>query len=172
MRKNLEGVEMKYEKVAIGGTFDYLHDGHKAIIETAFEKGESVLIGIVSDHMELKKDSVGILPLEDRKELLEEYLEDMGWLDRAEICVIDDPYGPAASDSDLGAIVVTEETIANAKKINELREKEGLDSLEIIKIPLVLADDGEPISSIRIRYGEIDVHGKLRKEANNISDYG
>ncbi len=163
---------MTYKKVAVGGTFDYLHDGHKAIISKAFEVGECVQIGIVSDKMELKKDSAGIQPLEDREDLLKNYLENNDWLDRAEIRVITDPLGPAAEDAELEAIVVSEETLSGAEKINEVREEKGLNPLEIVEIPLVLADDGDPISSIRIRYGEIDVHGNVEKEEKNISDYG
>jgi len=163
---------LKYEKVVIGGTFDYLHDGHKALIDKAFQVGGDVLIGIVSDQMELKKDSVGILPLDDRKSSLVEYLEENDWLDRAEVREIDDSMGPAASDEELEAIVVTEETKSGAEKINEVRKSNGLDSLDIIEIPLILAEDGEPISSIRIRYGEIDIHGKETEGENNISDYG
>lgn len=163
---------MKYEKVAVGGTFDYMHDGHKAIISRAFEIGSEVQIGIVSDEMELKKDSAGIQPLEKRREELENFLKEREWLKRTEIRVISDPLGPAAEDEDLEAIVVSEETIAGAEKINEVRKEKGLDSLAIVEIPLVLADDGKPISSIRIRYGEIDVHGNVIKEENRVSDYG
>ncbi len=163
---------MTYRKVAVGGTFDYLHDGHKAIISKAFEVGECVQIGIVSDQMELKKDSAGIQPLEDRKELLKDYLKKQNWYDRAEIKVITDPLGPAAEDPELEAIVVSEETRSGADKINEVREEKGLKPLDIVEIPLVLADDGDPISSIRIRYDEIDIHGNIEKEEKNISDYG
>lgn len=163
---------MTYRKVAVGGTFDYLHDGHKAIISKAFEVGECVQIGIVSDQMELKKDSAGIQPLEDRKELLKDYLKKQNWYDRAEIKVITDPLGPAAEDPELDAIVVSEETRSGADKINEVREEKGLKPLDIVEIPLVLADDGDPISSIRIRYDEIDIHGNIEKEEKNISDYG
>ena len=39
----------KYNKVAVGGTFDKFHDGHKKLLSTAFEIGESIEIGVTSD---------------------------------------------------------------------------------------------------------------------------
>lgn len=163
---------MSYEKVALGGTFEFLHDGHKAILSKAFEVGDRVLIGVVSDKMELKKDSVGIQPLENRMEGLKKYLKDSGRLGRAELKVITDPVGPAADDEELEAIVVSEETRPKAEEINELRKEKGLDSLDIVEIPFVLADDERPISSIRIRYGEIDEHGNIKQNVEKISDSG
>lgn len=40
-------------KVAVGGTFQYLHDGHARLIEKAFEIAGSgkVYIGLTSDEM-------------------------------------------------------------------------------------------------------------------------
>lgn len=163
---------MSYEKVALGGTFEFLHDGHKAILSKAFEVGDRVLIGVVSDKMELKKDSVGIQPLENRMEGLKKYLKDSGRLGRAELKVITDPVGPAADDEELEAIVISEETRPKAEEINELRKEKGLDSLDIVEIPFVLADDERPISSIRIRYGEIDEHGNIKQNVEKISDSG
>lgn len=153
---------MSYEKVAVGGTFEFLHDGHKSILSKAFEIGDQVLIGIVSDKMELRKDSAGIQPLEDRMRELKNFLEKRDWLSRAELEVISDSIGPAADDEELEAIVVTEETYSKAEEINELRLKNGLDSLDIIKIPLILDNEGNPISSIKIRYEEIDEHGNVK----------
>lgn len=151
----------EYEKVAVGGTFDFMHDGHKAILSKAFEMGGRVMIGLVSDKMRLKKDAAGIKPLEDRREDLEDYLYARGWLDRSDIRIISDPVGPAGKEECLEAIVVTDETRSRAEEINDIRKEKGLDPLDIIEIPLVLADDGKPISSIRIRYDEIDRKGNL-----------
>ncbi|KXA95471.1 hypothetical protein AKJ37_04445 [candidate division MSBL1 archaeon SCGC-AAA259I09] len=164
--------KMKYGKVAVGGTFDFLHDGHKAILGKAFELGEKVQIGIVSDQKNLEKDSAGIRPLEEREKDLEEFLKDQGWRSRAEIETISDPVGSTAESNELEAIVVSEETRPGAEKINEIRSEKGLNPLDIIEIPFVFADDGKPISSIRIRYGEIDEHGNIEKEEKKISDYG
>jgi len=164
--RGLWGDDMKFKKVAVGGTFDYLHDGHVAILSKAFELGERVLVGIASDEMELIKDSAGVQPLEARRHVLMELLRSSGWLKRAEVCVISDPFGPAINDVELDAIVVSPETKPRAEELNKLRVSKGLAPLCIIEIPFVLAEDGTPISSIRIRYGEMDVRGKLLKRQN------
>jgi len=152
---------MKFKNIAVGGTFDYLHDGHVAILAKAFELGARVLIGITSNEMQLVKDSAGIPPLEVRKRELLDLLRSRGWLERAEVYIISDPFGPAIDDPELEAIVVSPETRLRAEELNGFRTSKGLKALEIVQIPFVLAEDGVPISSIRIRYGEIDIHGKL-----------
>jgi len=152
---------MKFKKIAVGGTFDYIHDGHLAILAKAFELGEHVLIGITSNEMQLVKDSAGIPPLEVRRRELLEVLSSHDWVGRAEVYIISDPFGPAVDDPELEAIVVSPETRPRAEEINKFRTSKCLKQLEIIDIPFVLAEDGLPISSIRIRYGEIDIHGKL-----------
>ena len=38
-------------KAAVAGTFDILHDGHKALLSRAFEVGDTVVVGITSDRM-------------------------------------------------------------------------------------------------------------------------
>ncbi len=156
---------MKFKKVVVGGTFDYLHDGHVVVLTKAFEVGERIIIGICSDEMQLllRKDSAGVQLLDVRIPTLEKLLRSRGWFERAEIKVISDAFGSAAEGAELEAIVVSPETRKRAEELNELRSSRGLKPLEIVEVPFVLAEDGKPISSIKIRYGEIDIHGKLLK---------
>ena len=43
----------KYNKVAVGGTFDKFHYGHRKLIGKAFEIGEEVEIGVTSMLLEV-----------------------------------------------------------------------------------------------------------------------
>ena len=45
--------------------------------------------------------------------------------------------------------------------INELREKKGIPIVDVIIVPMVLAEDGSRISTTRIKNSEIDLDGKL-----------
>ena len=48
----------EYKKVAVGGTFDQLHRGHKALLEKAFDVGEKVIIGLSSDSFVTRMSSL------------------------------------------------------------------------------------------------------------------
>lgn len=143
-----------YKKVAVGGTFDVFHRGHRALLDKAFEVGESVLIGLASDVMA----GEGAADYEKRKGALEDLLEPEG---RYDIVELNEPLGDAATDGTIDAIVVSEETATRALEINEVRQNRGLNALEIISIPLVTAEDGKPMSSTRVKRGEIDKEGRV-----------
>jgi pantetheine-phosphate adenylyltransferase len=76
------------------------------------------------------------------------------------ITKIDDQCGPSIYDA-FDYIVVSPETLPMAEKINRLREKRNLKSLEISIIQYQLAQDHVRISSTRISEGKIDRHGKI-----------
>jgi cytidyltransferase-like protein len=156
----------KYRKVAVGGTFDELHRGHKALISRAFEIGEKVIIGLSSEKLVAKmgKPHITASYAERRKEL-SGYLAEIGLVDRAEIVPLNDPYGLTIKGSELEALVVSKETAKTASTINEVRQKAGLPLLEIIAVDMVPAENSDPISTTRIRSGEIDRNGHLLKKA-------
>ncbi len=154
----------KFKKVAVGGTFDELHRGHKVLLTKAFEVGGCVLIGLSSDELVHKMSKPHVTAsYAERLKGLEEFLRDLDMWDRTEVVALNDPYGSSITDADIEALVVSEETKPTAFKINERREKAGLLLLEIITVNMVPSQNCTPISTTRIRRGEMDREGKLLK---------
>ena len=154
----------KYSKVAVGGTFDELHRGHKALISKAFETGEKVVIGLSSDEFVSKMSKAHKTEsYAERFKELQAYLEKAGLANRAEIVPLKDPYGLTISGRDLDALIVSKETEVIAEKINEVRNKGGLRPLKIVIVNMVQAENRIPISTTRIRKGEIDRNGHMMK---------
>ena len=154
----------KYNKVAVGGTFDELHRGHKALINKAFEVGEKVVIGLSSDEFVSKMGKAHkTATYAERLKELQAYLEKSGLANRAEIVPLNDPYGLTISGKGLDALVVSKETEIIAEKINEIRNKAGLNPLKIVTVNMVQAENCIPISTTRIRKGEIDRNGHMMK---------
>lgn len=151
-------MKKEYKKIAVGGTFDKFHKGHEKLISTAFELGEEVLIGITSDKFVNSKVHE-IESFDQRVSRIKSFVEKFD--NDYEIKEIFDANGSADVDSVLDAIVVSEETESSAGRINLLRNNNGLNLLDIIVIEWIMADDGNPISSTRIRKGEINKRGKL-----------
>ncbi|MDR1721879.1 MAG: phosphopantetheine adenylyltransferase [Methanobrevibacter sp.] len=147
----------RYNKVAVGGTFDRFHYGHRKLLETAFELGENVVIGVTSTEFAQLKGNVESCPV--RMSNLNKFLGKTH--NNFSIFQLDDPYGSTIFEPDFDAIVVSEETEPTAVKINEIRNEKGMKPLDIVVISFVVAEDGIPISSTRIRKGEIDKKGHL-----------
>ena len=158
----------QFRKVAVGGTFDELHRGHKVLLMKAFEIGARVLIGLCSDEFakKLGKPHKTASYAERLKEL-KMFLTNLGVFEKADIIPLNDPFGPTVTDKCIEALVVSEETAANATKINEQRKKVGLAPLEIISINMVPSENCGPISTTRIRKGEMDREGHLTKGSSS-----
>jgi pantetheine-phosphate adenylyltransferase len=150
---------MKYEIVAVGGTFDHFHKGHEKLLNKAFEIGNYIMVGVTSNEFGGQKGSIE--PCSKRMSELEEFLQKFN--SRYTVKRLEEPYGPTVHDPQIDAIVVSRETEPVADKINEIRQKKGIKPLKIFVIGWVLAEDGKPISSTRIRRGEIDRNGKVLK---------
>lgn len=156
----------KYRKVAVGGTFDRLHRGHKALLERAFMVGEEVLIGLASDQMVREKQVKGqVTSFKERMAKLTSFLVERGWLKRARIVAIERPEGVLLEDPSIEALVVSKETLRRGQEINQRRVEKGLPPYAIEVVDMVLAEDGKPLSSSRIRAGEIDEEGRLKPAA-------
>jgi pantetheine-phosphate adenylyltransferase len=152
----------KFRKVAVGGTFDEFHRGHRVLLMKAIEVGEFILIGLCSDEFAKKMGKPHVTaPYEERLKELCDFLKSFGVSDKAEIVPLNDPYGNTLADRSIDALVVSEETEKTAIEINQKRSEAQLPPLKIITISMVPAENSTPISTTRIREGEIDREGHL-----------
>ena len=143
-------------RAAVGGTFNIIHAGHRELLGRAFALADHVMVGISSDSF-ASQSRGHVNPLRVRQENLEAYLKTLGG--SYSVHIIDDPLGPAAVLPDLDIIVVSEETYANAHRVNQERTANGLQPLQVELVPMVLAADGKPLSSTRVGKGEFDREG-------------
>jgi pantetheine-phosphate adenylyltransferase len=147
-------------KVAVGGTFNPLHDGHKALLTRACQlsNGGELLIGITSNKMAEKKYHK-VEDWEVRRLAVMDFIQDI-FSSTLLIVRLDDPFGPTINE-DFDYLVVSPETEPTAHLINTRRVENGKQPINIELVEYVLAGDGSPISSTRILRGEIDIHGDM-----------
>src|SRR3990167_10576984 len=131
--------------IALGGTFDILHDGHKKLLACAFETGQKITIGITTDEFSAKLGLCLAQNQNMRKRCLYKFLRKLDLLNRVQLVSIEDIYGPTISDKSYQALVVSKQTLHNALNINKKRRQLGLPKLAIVTIPLVRAYDGKII---------------------------
>lgn len=150
----------KFKNSVLGGTFDHLHAGHEKLLLSAFDKSAHITIGIVENVF--KEDKTFLNNLESfalRKERLASFLVSHKLTSRSQIIPINDIFGTTLIDNSFEAIFVTEETQNNAVLINLERAKLNLQPLSLELVPYVVGDDGQVVSSRRIREGTIDRQG-------------
>jgi inosine/xanthosine triphosphatase len=154
-------------RVVLGGTFDPLHKGHKALFQRALELGcgDKIIVGLTSDSMAQIARERMVNTFTQRKAQLQKYLDDkVCEFPETEIAIIeiDEVFNqPITQEIDADALVVSQGRKHVAVETNEKRLKNGLKPLEIFALPFVLAQDGWPIKATRIYNEEIDEEGRL-----------
>lgn len=155
----------KFDLVAMGGTFDIIHKGHRKLLSRAFGISRMVIIGLTSDEFAGKRGKDTLHDYRQRHDALEGFIR--GNMDgRFRIDKLDTDFGPAAIE-DIQALVVSEETRTQGAVLNALRAERNIAPVEIIVVPMEQAAGGGVISTTRIRNSEIDPEGNLVDKQDN-----
>jgi cytidyltransferase-related domain len=161
--------------VALGGTFDPIHDGHRALFDRAFTLGD-VTVGLTSTDLasRTRGENRPIRPYEvRRRELVTELSTYTDRYDRTvTVRKLESPTG-IATEPVFDTLVVSPETRTGGKRINELRREQGREPLRLEVVEPVHAEDGDMLSSTRIVRGDIDEHGNLTPDRDGrVADAG
>ncbi|RNE98125.1 pantetheine-phosphate adenylyltransferase [Trypanosoma rangeli] len=142
-----------YTSVALGGTFDRLHAGHKLLLTTAlFYTTRSLRVGVTLETMLAgKKYGSYIEPFEARCDSVTEFLYSVRRDIALNVVGITEPSGGTNRDAEVEALVVSPETVSAVASINAERASYGLKPLEYIQIPHVRTGCDDLISSTRLR---------------------
>ena len=151
----------KFNLVATGGTFDIIHKGHLKLLSEAFLISSKVIIGLTSDELATKKGKKLHNLFEYRFKTLGKTINENFPDSSFEISKLDNDFGPAVLERDVQALVVSDETSYQGEVLNKLRKQKNLPLVDVIIVPMVLAKDGNRISTTRIKSQEIDSEGNL-----------
>ncbi len=146
----------------LGGTFDRLHVGHQALLAAAFDAARRVGIGLTTDAYltaHPKPWAGRIAPFARRRRELQRYLTSHYPTSRWWIVPLSDGWGGSVEPG-VDVLVASSETRVAARGVNRERRRRSLGAVRLRLVPVVLAEDGLPVSSRRIRSGAIDPTGR------------
>lgn len=170
--------------VAVGGTFDHLHIGHKLLLTmVAFtvdppsateEKKAVITIGITAeDLLKNKKYAEFLEDWHDRYQSVHKFLHGIVSFDPANehpesvreirnpgpnghavlvqypsgllirYVEIWDPFGPTITDEDIDALIISAETRAGGKAVNDKRQDKSWRALDVFEVDVLDADEQE-----------------------------
>ena len=122
-----------------------------------------MVIGVTSDEFVLKQGKKPDYPYAERVQQLEALLRKRFPGRKYIIAKLYDYFGPGITSPEVQALVASRETASRVSVANEARSARGFPPLDLVVVDYVLAEDGKPISSTRIRKREIDTEGRTLK---------
>ncbi|KAG6376211.1 hypothetical protein JVT61DRAFT_2186 [Boletus reticuloceps] len=135
----------RYPVIAMGGTFDHLHAGHKILLSmTAWIATRKVIVGITVDALLKKKSNPHLVEsfhtrADKTRSFLVLFRPDLEY----DIVDLNNVYGPTGFDPDIQAVVVSKETLSGAAAIDKERASKGLPPLRTFVIDVISSDSSK-----------------------------
>jgi len=131
-----------YPVVALGGTFDHLHAGHKILLSmAAWIASTKVIVGVTDDALLTKKVNRHVMEdLSTRISRVRSFLQLFRPGLVYDIVPINDVYGPTGWDADIQALVVSKETLSGANSIASHRASHSLPALRTFVIDVISSE--------------------------------
>eukprot|EP00996_Jenningsia_fusiforme_P002005 NODE_2853_length_1105_cov_47.929924_g2617_i0.p1 GENE.NODE_2853_length_1105_cov_47.929924_g2617_i0~~NODE_2853_length_1105_cov_47.929924_g2617_i0.p1 ORF type:complete len:284 (+),score=51.98 NODE_2853_length_1105_cov_47.929924_g2617_i0:141-992(+) len=129
-----------YAHVALGGTFDRMHNGHRLLLTTsALHSTERIRVGVAINELLAKKQHASLIqPVDERVSAVREFLQRVTPEGTAlDIFPMDEFTGGTTTLASVNAIVVSPETQPAAVKINDTRAANSLPPLAVLVIEYV-----------------------------------
>ncbi|OUM69638.1 hypothetical protein PIROE2DRAFT_29530, partial [Piromyces sp. E2] len=128
-----------YPTIALGGTFDHLHNGHKILLSiSAWLATKKIICGISDDELlKNKKGSELLESIYQRCFNVQKFLYKIKRNLIYYILPINDPFGPTIVEKDIQGIVGSLETLKGCHAVNKKRNQYGFPSLDIFSISLL-----------------------------------
>ena len=202
----------RHYSVAVGGTFDHLHTGHKLLLTATalvLEPGTKpkaddnrcLTIGITGDELLKSKQFAEVLESWEQRQLmvrdflcavvdinkLEDTVQESQRLDEIGPngkavhhklksgliikCVqISDPYGPTITDPSITALVISGETRAGGKAVNDKRQEKDWPPLEVFEVDVLDAqaeheEDEQGSGNFHSKISSTEIRRKLHEKS-------
>jgi pantetheine-phosphate adenylyltransferase len=153
-----------FKTVALGGTFDHLHDGHKILLSTAvFLCKQLLIVGITGSKLLVNKKFAEVLELFDyRQQSVVKFLRTITFDSnvRFSIYEINDICGPTGYVSDIDALVVSGESAKGGDFVNNYRKEHEFSRLEIVSIDVIGGDDSNETNNWKGKLSSTDLRQK------------
>ncbi|ANZ75456.1 BA75_03297T0 [Komagataella pastoris] len=152
----------QFRVVAVGGTFDHLHDGHKILLGiSAFLSRDKLIVGVTGEAMlKNKKYKVYLESFIQRKEKILKFLDFAYPGLPVAIHEINDVCGPTATVKEIEGLVVSEETSSGGDYVNKVRQEKDFPALEVYVVNVLGGSDktsfSDKLSSTELRRREYE----------------
>ncbi|KAJ1328616.1 hypothetical protein BSLG_010348 [Batrachochytrium salamandrivorans] len=127
--------------VAVGGTFDHLHAGHRILLTcTAWLTRSRIVCGVMDPDSARLEKKTGYQVMESTQTRIDNVKNFLHLIRRdvvSDVVAIQDDYGPTRSDALLEAIVGSGETLRGCNMVNQVRSEGNLNALQIFIIDVI-----------------------------------